>query len=101
MSATELLPCPFCGATVHLRDVDGDEVVGCHDAYCAGFVNASVEGWNRRFQPEPQAMSAEEVREACADKAESEGCDQTEYRCLTIERIANAIRSLDLSKVKP
>ena len=33
-----------------------------------------------------------EEREAAAKIAENEGCDQTEYRCGTIERIAAAIR---------
>lgn len=37
------------------------------------------------------AISAE--REACAGVAEEECCDQSEYRCRTIERIAAAIRA--------
>lgn len=33
------------------------------------------------------------VREECAKKVEDQECDQTEYRCNTIERAAAAIRN--------
>ena len=43
--------------------------------------------------------SEEEVRAACANITEEENCDQTEYHCMTLKRIAKAIRALDLTKI--
>ena len=110
MTATELLPCPFCGNVVKRYA----SRIGCKDSDCAGYlVAATPEEWNRRPQPGPQAMSAEEVREACAkvcdDKAreshligESESQKNNRKAWLDWESAekgcALAIRSLDLSR---
>ena len=49
MTATELLPCPFCKRPPATNPV-------AQDAWCAYHTQAmSYKAWNRRSQPEPQA----------------------------------------------
>ena len=117
MTATELLRCPFCGKSARHGHPEMDRFI--FDVTCSGD-SCSMNGiylskcaWNRRSQPEPQAMSAEEVREACAkvcdDNAresrligESEGQKTNRKAWLDFESAekgcALAVRSLDLSR---
>ena len=103
MTATELLPCPFCKRPPATNPV-------AQDAWCAYHTQAmSYKAWNRRSQPEP-TMSAEEVREACAricetweliltrpeHPTEKTTRQITEVGCRAV--FAGAIRDLDLSR---
>ena len=95
-----LLPCPFCGGDA-IRD--GNRFACAHLDCGIGGHEMDIDDWNRRASP---AMSAEEVREACAKACEDRPVDKKRCRVLNLpeqawaeaqEDCAEAIRSLDLS----
>jgi hypothetical protein len=67
------------------------------DIALAAIIGSPESAWSEQGVKIEQAIlqACNEQREIDAGIAENEGCDQSEYRCATVERIAAAIRRKD------
>lgn len=74
-----------------------DRVRRLADIALAAIIASPESAWSEQGVKIEQAIlqACKEQRETDAGIAENEGCDQSEYRCQTIERIASAIRRQD------
>lgn len=107
-TATELLPCPFCGGEANLEKSpeSGKWHVECGDADCIGFWTASVyfdieaeaiEAWNRRTPEQAVAATYEIPKVACNDDVKlfvKTGDGAFEFECADDAEVQARFREL-------